>query len=152
MKVRTTVSRVKGELIQTSPKTANAHRDIPLSDNIVTLLKSHRKVQVAERLRAGSQWEDLNLVFSTERGGLVDPRNLLRAFTTAAKAAGLEGVGLHTLRHSAATAMLQANVPASVVSRILGHSSISITVDIYGHVNDESKRTALEGLSSAMGL
>jgi integrase len=152
MRIRFTVSRVQGELIKTSPKTANSRRDIPLSDGVIQLLKSHRKTQVAERLRAGDQWQDNNLVFSTELGGLIDPRNLLRAFTKAAHSAGLENVGLHTLRHSAATAMLNAGVPMHVVSRILGHSSISITVDTYGHITEDSQRDAMDGLSTALGF
>lgn len=116
------------------------------------MLKDHRKTQIAERLRAGDKWLDNDLVFATELGGLVDPRNLLRAFTTAAHSAGVENVGLHTLRHSAATAMLNAGVPMHVVSRILGHSSISITVDTYGHITEDSQRDAMEGLSTALGF
>lgn len=152
LRVRFTVSRVQGQLIKTSPKTANSRRDIPLSEGLIQLLKDHRKTQIAERLRAGDKWLDNDLVFATELGGLVDPRNLLRAFTTAAHSAGVENVGLHTLRHSAATAMLNAGVPMHVVSRILGHSSISITVDTYGHITEDSQRDAMEGLSTALGF
>lgn len=152
MRIRFTVSRVQGELVKTSPKTANSRRDIPLSEGMLQLLKTHRKNQNIERLRAGDQWQDLGLVFSTELGGLIDPRNLLRAFTKSAHAAGLENVGLHTLRHSAATAMLNAGVPMHVVSRILGHSSISITVDTYGHVTEANQRAAMDELSTALGF
>lgn len=152
MRVRFTVSRVQGQLIKTSPKTANSRREIPLSDGVIQLLKTHRKNQITERLMAGDKWQDNGLVFSTELGGLIDPRNLLRAFTKAAQTTGLENVGLHTLRHSAATAMLNVGVPMHVVSRILGHSSISITVDTYGHITEENQRDAMDGLSTALGF
>ncbi|WP_127572507.1 tyrosine-type recombinase/integrase [Georgenia faecalis] len=66
----------------------------------------------------------------------------------AAARAGLPDVGLHTLRHTAATVMLLNGVPLKVVSDILGHSSITITADIYGHVTTEAARDALARLSS----
>jgi integrase len=68
----------------------------------------------------------------------------------ASKKAGIAGVGLHTLRHSAATMMLEAGVPIHVVSRVLGHSGINITVDIYGHVSSEAGRLAVETLAEAI--
>ncbi|MDH6410054.1 integrase [Aurantimicrobium minutum] len=152
MQIRFTVSRVQGKLHKSTPKTSNSRREIPLSDGLIQLLKTHRKNQNTERLMAGDKWLDNGLVFSTELGGLIDPRNLLRVFTNAAKAAGLEKVSLHTLRHSAATAMLNTGTPMHVVSRILGHSSISITVDTYGHITEDSQRDAMDGLSSALGF
>ena len=66
-------------------------------------------------------------MFTTERGTAVDPRNALRAINTAAKALGMSGVGLHTLRHSAATHMLAAGVPLHTVSEPLGHSCVAVT-------------------------
>ena len=152
LKITKTVSRIRRELVASTPKTAKSRREVPLSPGVIAMLRGHRKAQVAERLQAGDVWQDRDLVFATEHGGYVDPRNLLRALKTAGVKAGIDGIGLHTLRHSAATAMLEANVPIHVVSRILGHSSIAVTIDLYGHVNDESKREAIDGLSEAMGL
>jgi len=60
-------------------------------------------------------------------------------------------VGLHTLRHSFATHMLQAGVPLHTVSELLGHSSVAVTGDVYGHVSTEGARSAVERLSAAMG-
>ena len=152
LKVTKTLARVDRELVTSTPKTPKSRREVPLSAGVIAMLRGHRKTQVAERLQAGNVWQDRGLVFATESGGYVDPRNLLRAIQTVAARAGIEGIGLHTLRHSAATAMLEANVPIHVVSRILGHSSIAVTIDLYGHVNDDSKRDAIDGLSEAMGL
>ena len=67
-------------------------------------------------------------MFTTEFGGPVDPRNLLRVMESAAKAAGVEGVGVHTLRHSAAVGWLEAGVHIKAVADLLGHSSIAVTV------------------------
>jgi len=87
----------------------------------------------AERLRAGNQWRDSRLVFTNEFGGPVDPRNLLRVIKVAATFAGVDGIGVHTLRHSAAVAWLESGVHIKAVADLLGHSSIAITGDVYGH-------------------
>ena len=100
--------------------------------------------------RAGQLWMDSGHVFVTEVGEPCDPRNALRALTVAARRAGLEGVGLHTLRHSAASVMLSEGVPLNVVSQILGHSGISITADVYGHIAPDDSRSALDVLGSAL--
>lgn len=68
----------------------------------------------------------------------------------AARGAGLTGVTLHTLRHSAASLMLVNGVSLKVVSEVLGHSSISVPGDIYGHVSPEVARDALATLSAAL--
>lgn len=91
-------------------------------------------------------------MFTTEFGGPVDPRNLLRTIELTASKAGLDGVGVHTLRHSAAVAWLEAGVHIKAVADLLGHSSISITGDIYGHTSDATTRAAIDGLSDALGL
>ena len=89
-------------------------------------------------------------MFVTDVGKPCDPRNALRALTTAARQAGLPHVGLHTLRHSAASVMLSEGVPISVVSQILGHSGISITADVYGHIAPDVSRSALDILGAAL--
>ena len=76
-------------------------------------------------MRAGDQWTDSGLVFTTEFGGPVDPRNLLRVMESAAKTAGVDGVGIHTLRHSAAVGWLEAGVHIKAVADLLGHSSVA---------------------------
>jgi len=62
----------------------------------------------------------------------------------------MPGVGLHTLRHSAATAMLEAGVPLRTVSELLGHSSVAVTGDVYGHVSPDVSRGALDVLAAAL--
>jgi len=59
-------------------------------------------------------------------------------------------MGLHTLRYSAANTMLANCVPLKVVSEIMGHSSVSITGDIYGHVSPEISVSAMRVLSDAL--
>jgi integrase len=73
---------------------------------ITAMLRKHRVAQLAERLAAGDLWRDSGLVFTTALGGPVEPYNLYRAARNAAAKAGVAGVGVHTLRHSAAVAWL----------------------------------------------
>jgi integrase len=152
IRVRDTVQRIDGKLSPGPVKTDHSRRTIPLSPALVALLRRHRVTQVEERLRAANQWADTGLVFTTELGSVVDPRNLLRVVEAAAKRIGLDGVGAHTLRHSAATAWLEAGVHIKQVSDLLGHSSVAITGDVYGHGSDQSARAAVDGLSGALGF
>jgi integrase len=90
-------------------------------------------------------WQPTPYVFTTELGEPCDPRNALRALKTAAKRTGLPSVGLHILRHSAASVMLSAGVPLKVPSEVFGHANVAITGDIYGHVSPEVSREAWLG-------
>ena len=152
LKVRKTLGRVGNQLVFSEPKTERSRRTVPISPAVVAMLRKHRTEQKAERLRAGDQWTDSGLVFTTEFGRPVDPRNFLRVIEDAARAAGVQGVGVHTLRHSAAVGWLEAGVHIKAVADMLGHSSIAITGDIYGHTSDGTARAAVDGWSGALGL
>ena len=91
-------------------------------------------------------------MFTTELGTPVEPRNILRTVEIAAEKAGINHIGVHTIRHSAATAWFESGIHIKAVSDLLGHSSISITGDIYGHTSDDTARRAVEGLSTTLGL
>jgi integrase len=69
----------------------------------------------------------------------------------AASAAGVEDVGVHTLRHSAAVAWLESGVHIKAVADLLGHSSIAITGDVYG-TSDDVARAAIDGLAVRLGF
>ena len=152
LKVAATLSRVGTEMLVTAPKTPRSRRTVPLSPAMVALLKTHKAHQAAERLHAGNRWTDSGLVFATELGDAVDPRNVLRTIQIAADKAGVKGVGVHTLRHRTAVAWLEAGVHIKAVADLLGHSSISVTGDIYGHTSEDTARAAIDGLSGVLGL
>ncbi|WP_197381449.1 tyrosine-type recombinase/integrase [Mycolicibacterium mengxianglii] len=150
--VRHTLSRVDRELVLTEPKTERSRRRVPLHAGAVSAIKGWRKQQLQERLAAGDQWTDTGVVFASEFGTMVDPRNLLRTVELAARKAGIEGVGAHTMRHSAAVAWLESGVHIKAAADLLGHSSISITGDLYGHTSDDTARAAIDGLGAVLGL
>lgn len=151
LRVVGTLARVDGRLVVSDTKTARSRRELPLATPLVALLRRQKAQQAAERLRAANKWIDSGLVFTTELGGPVDPRNLLRLVETAAAKASLEGVGVHTLRHSAAVALLDGGAHIKLVADVLGHSSIAITGDVYGHTAPEAARSALAALAGFGG-
>ena len=110
LRVRGTLLRVNGHMVISEPKTERSRGDVSLSPTTVALLRSVKASQAVERLKAASIWVETGLVFTTESGTAVDPRNALRAIRTAAEALGMSSLGLHTLRQSA-THMLAAGVP-----------------------------------------
>jgi integrase len=152
IKVAATIARVNGRLLISEPKTARSRRTVPISPAVVAMLRKHRTAQLAERLRAGNQWRGSELVFTTRLGGPVEPRHLLQAIETAAARAGVSDVTVHTLRHSAAVAWLENGTHIKAVSDLLGHSSIAITGDTYGHTSADTARAAVDGLAGRLGL
>nr|WP_256735876.1 tyrosine-type recombinase/integrase [Mycolicibacterium hippocampi] len=76
----------------------------------------------------------------------------MRAVELAAKKSGLDKVGAHTKRHSEAVAWLESGVHIKAAADLLGHSSISVTGDPYGHTSDDTARAAIDGLGTVLGL
>ena len=109
--VRGTLVRLDGQLLVTEPKSKRARRHVPVSDAAAAILRGLRTRREADRELAADSWVDTGFVFTTQLGQPCEPRNALRALTSAARSAGLGRIGLHTLRHSAATVMLNNGVP-----------------------------------------
>ncbi|MFJ9867468.1 tyrosine-type recombinase/integrase [Streptomyces sp. NPDC101165] len=107
------------------------------------VLRWRRMRQAATRAKAGERWQDSDYVFATRTGRPVEPRNLYRSFTRVAESAGLRVIRLHDARHGTATLLTAAGVPPRVVMEILGHSQISITMDVYTHVVQDTQREAM---------
>jgi integrase len=124
------------------PKTDAGRRSIPLAPEAVAVLRGHRKAQAAERLALGPDYQDGDLVFCREDGTPMNPDRLLDTFRAIAKRAGVRRVRLHDLRHGFATRALEAGVPAKVVQDILGHSSITMTLDLYSHAVPSMQKDA----------
>lgn len=149
--VRGTLARIDGALTVSDPKTGKSRRKFHISEHARGALKAVEVRQKRERLKAGSVWTQTGFVFTTQTGQPCDPRSALRAFQKAAERAGLSGVGLHTLRHSGATILIESGVPLKVVSELWGHSSIAITGDVYAHVTPKAGVDAMDVLGRALG-
>lgn len=134
IRVTGTLSRVKGRLVRQEPKTSAGTRVVPLIGDAYDALLDAQAIQQADRA-ASEYWDNgAGYVFTTESGEPVDPANVGRWFATIRTKAGIPSGSWHTLRHSAASTLLRAGTPMLVVSRLLGHSKVQITLDLYGHL------------------
>jgi integrase len=129
--VRRALQRQKAGLIFTSPKTSRSRRSIMLSDVAIAALKHHRKLQNEARLQLGAGWQDQDLIFANEIGGPLDPSWQTAIFKAALRSANLPVIRFHDLRHTAATLLLTQGVHPKVVADMLGHATITITLDTY---------------------
>ena len=130
-------------------KSRRSRRMIAVDASTVAVLREHKARQNAERLRAGEAWEDLDLVFCDELGGMVNPATFTRTTKRLAIEAGLPPLTPHSAaRHTWATLALSSGVHPKVVQERLGHSSISITMDRYSHVTEGMDRDAAETVAA----
>lgn len=139
----------KTELVVTSPKSAKSRRIVPLIDKAYDLLLMHRRLQQQYTSMVGELYDDNNIIFSSALGSYIDPTNVNRKLTQVTSALGIKNFGPHTLRHVFATRGLEANIPLKVMQEILGHSSVTVTGDIYTHVLKRHKNDAVEKLNGA---
>lgn len=140
-------SEGKAFVLQTT-KTKAGERTLQLDDDLVDVLRAHRKNQLEERLLLGPEWKDtMGLVFVTETGAPFHGTEAVQHFKRVIKKVALPQIRFHDLRHTAATLMLMRGVPLVTVSKILGHSTPAITATIYAHTLDDAKSTAIAGLS-----
>ena len=117
---------------------------------VVEVLRSHRVRQYELRLFAGDNWQDLDLVFTTPRGTPIDQSHVSQHFKRMLKKAVLPDMRFHDLRHTCASLLLTQNVSMKVVSERFGHSSISITMDLYSHILPAQDREAADALDEVL--
>lgn len=149
--VRRTLHPMTTGFIFTEPKTTRSRRQIVVTTTATSALKRHRVVQAEERLRAGPAWNDQDMVFATLTGGPLTSTTVLRQeFYPLLESAGLPKIRFHDLRHTAATLLLTQGIHPKIVSEMLGHSNIAITMDLYSHVTPTMQREAAAALDNLL--
>src|SRR5215218_1344423 len=139
-----------GSLVFSEPKNAS-RRTIDLPQRAIEALRNHRKTQLEEKLRANS-YEDQGLVFATSKGTPLDAQNIVnRHFKPLLKRTGLPDKRWHDLRHTCATLLLGRGVHPKLVQHLLGHASITITLDRYSQWIATMGRHAADGMEEALG-
>lgn len=122
-----------------------------LTEAALQALKEHLARQIEQMERLGDLYEDHGLIFATQRGTLVNPTNLRRrSFTPLLEQAALPSIRFHDLRHTCATLLLSRNVNPKIVSEMLGHATIAITLDTYSHVLPTMQESAARALEDAL--
>jgi integrase len=152
--VRRTLTRGeegRGWVVGASTKSGKGRR-VRLTQHAASTLKDHRKRQLEERMRLAGLWQDQGLVFPNETGSLFNPSNLRnRSFKRIKARSGVrEDLRFHDLRHTCATLLLGEGVNAKVVSEMLGHASITITLNIYSHVLPDMQDSAADAMEAAL--
>ena len=133
------------------PKSEKHRRSIMLTPIGIEALRRHQSKQNEERLQAGPAWIDRRLVFTNTIGNHVDVHNLRkRAYPGLLNRAGLRHVRFHDLRHSTATLLLSLGIHPKIVQEILGHTNISVTMDIYSHAMPTLQKDAMESLNELL--
>ncbi|MGI9145294.1 MAG: site-specific integrase [Chloroflexota bacterium] len=150
--IRRTLARVEACVPQFGdPKSAAGRRTVSLPAEAIASLRSHRARQNEERLAAGTNWVDFDLVFATQLDTPLMRGNLFRDFNASLERAGLpRTIRFHDLRHAHATLMLRAGVPLKVASGRLGHGSIAMTADLYQHVAQDMDADAADRAQRAL--
>lgn len=150
VKVRRTLDRQDGRYVFNEPKSRTSRRTLLLPAVCVEALKAHRRRQLEERLAAGEEWEDWDLVFTTPIGQPLSRTNVSYHFGVLQQHAGVPHHRLYDSRHTAASLLLAQGVSPRVVMEVLGHSSFALTMDTYTHVMEPLRRDAAEAMDRAL--
>jgi integrase len=149
IRVHEQLQRVGKKLVLQPVKTAKSRRTLMMPQVCLDALRAHRTRQLEDRLKAGPQWVESGLVFTTflrreghTVGGPLDPRNVLRTLHTLLASANLPRMRFHDLRHSAASLLIAAGVELVEVSMLLGHSELRTTADLYAHLQKQTAARA----------
>lgn len=149
--VRRSVGRYgKLGVIVSEPKTPRSRRKIVLPAFVLDVLREHQAKRQELRENAGEQWREMDIVFCNLYGGYIEASNLQNRFKHLLNAACLPDIRFHDLRHSAATLLLGMGVHPKIVQELLGHSSISMTMDIYSHVLPSMQQEAMSKLDGIL--
>lgn len=142
-----------GEFIYSQPKTRRSRRQIALAPGLVNVLRDHRQRQRLERLGMGAAWQGdrYDAVFADEIGYPLTQHVMANMLTRLLRVAGLPHIRFHDLRHTCATLLLGQGVNPKIVSEMLGHSSIALTLDTYSHVLPDMQQDAARAIGVALG-
>ena len=122
------------------PKTNNGVRTVAISKTLINILKKHRIKQLENRMLYGKEYQDNNFVCCYADGHLFNPKRFSAKFHELLRNNNLPIIRFHDLRHSHASLLVKMGVKPKEISSRLGHSNISITMDLYSHLYEETDR------------
>jgi len=131
---------VNGKLELLEPKTQKSRRMIVLPDFVKVALRIHLiRRQVMSQ---SPSWHESGLVFTSDIGTPIFPRNLVRHFKLKLSQAGLPDIRFQDLRHTTASLLLEKNVHPKLVAELLGHSTVNLTLNRYSHIINPINKVA----------
>ncbi|MFY9657085.1 MAG: tyrosine-type recombinase/integrase, partial [Methylocystis sp.] len=150
VRVVESLEQTKAGLRFKSTKSEKA-RAIPLPRFAITELREWKRKQAEALLRLGVRQDPDTLVCAREDGKPKQPDSLTHEFTYLVGRVAVPRVRFHDLRHTHATQLLANGVHPKIVQERLGHSTITITLDLYSHVSDTMQASAAAQLDGAYG-
>ena len=144
-----TVSKENGHLVVTPPKSKTSRRLIHLDDDTIGVLRAHRGRQLLKKIELGELFVDQGYVFTSPTGGILDPDLLTKAWRKLCKKLGLR-FRLHDLRHAHASTLIEVGTHIKTVQARLGHSSPSLTMQVYAHVTPGMDKEAADAFAKAI--
>ena len=141
---------LQGDGTLAPPKTEASIRDTTLPRFVVDALRAHRREQLRQRLAAGPKWHDGDFVFARRDGRPLLPNGVRSRYAAVLKDAGLPHRPFHSLRHAFASLQHEGGEDMATISKLLGHSSISTTMDIYAHLSPKTQRRAAERMDRVL--
>ncbi|GAB7032127.1 site-specific integrase [Streptomyces platensis subsp. malvinus] len=146
------IQRAGRQILHRETKTEESDDFLPLPALCLKALRMRRAQQIGDRKAAGDLWQGSHdLIFTTKYGTPIEPGNLTRMFALRARRAGLRVIPLRNTRHTCSALLVLLKVHPKVAQRILRHSAIEITMDVYAEADDGDVREALAMLSAALG-
>jgi integrase len=164
LSIRRALVLAGGKVVVSTPKTERSRRTVYIDPGTVAVLRDHAARQGDECRKAGEGWTESGLTFTREDGQALGPRWVSRLFDRAVEAFNkariekdgpaatglLPVISLHGLRHTYASVALSGGMRLEDVSEQLGHASIVITKDIYGHLSKESRQKTAAQFAAIM--
>lgn len=146
------VQEIRGDIIIKDPKSDTSARTLPLTDEMAQVFKRRiveiKKNKIAIGNKYDNEWDGFLSV--NPDGTLINDRRVSKRFSEKIKrVTELKRITFHELRHSCASWLLDCGADMKTIQEILGHSDMSITSEIYAHLNEEKKRSAFEAMQKA---
>ena len=152
LRIRQVAKIVRNVPVLGPPKTKASRRYVSLAPDAMAVLEAHREAQNRRKALLGAACEHPELVFPSETGTIMDPKNFYRAWKQAVKHAGLPPVRIHDMRHLHVTLLIHAGIDAKTISERVGHTSTSFTLDQYGHVFRERHQQVARTMHELLGV
>ncbi len=155
--VRKTLVYLNNDYSLEQPKTKSSKRDIPMIDSVYQLLRDHKKKQWERKMLLGEEWNNKegmeDLVFPSDSGYPMNRDRLKVQVNKIVNAINADGhdfphITPHYWRHSFATRCIENGMQPNVLQKILGHSTLSQTMDLYAHVLSNTKEQEMQKIAN----
>jgi len=142
-----------GKTIKTGAKTSSGVRAISIPESLIDILLEQKRKYIQLQQEIKEKFVDMDLViFNLANGKQVFPANLTKTYIKHVKESGLPYITFHALRHTHATLLIEKNVNVKLISDRLGHSKISVTLDVYSHVTTSMQREVADQIEQIISM